>query len=988
MEEGAPEGASIKSSALLPDGAAEAVLPMDATTPPRRNVATGKADEGAGDFVLGALLGKGGMGLVFRAGQTGLDRDVALKTIIPGRSGDAEARRKFFAEARVTGQLDHPNIVPVYELATAPDGSLFYTMKEVRGKPWSKAMPALSETENIDILLKVADAVAFAHGKGVVHRDLKPENVMLGDYGEVLLMDWGLAVGVKDGAKAERLSPSNARGGTPAYMAPEMAAADPEKIGPASDVYLLGAILYEILTRLRPHTGQNVFGCIAQALMNVIQPSDRRDEWMDAARRALADDPAERFRDVKDFQHAVRECREHAASLALSKEARETLAKAKKTGDYTDHARAVFGFGEALRLWPENSLADLGLTMSRKAYAETAVKRGDFDLALSQTEHMPAGDAGDLDRRAEAGKAERERRTHRIKRLTRIVAGLSGLVAVVLLGSAWRMSKSANYARSKQKEAEAALSAKDAAEARSKLLSTQLALTANRLGLFESSEAARIDLLGEAENGVSALTAAAREAAAWPGDARAKAKVLASLSLLAQQEEECAAFVVAFDALGKEAAAAGNRELPGRLRDMADALRARLPTGHPLRIDNLLQNGDFSGGDDIPGWSFQTPGLPAGIEARIAKGVEALPGGGHALFIRIAKSNRAPPNMPGLPVSGRWSQEAPVRAEANEKYHLSFKARGFYDQGQCIVAAVFLKEEDGQKKAIGNFALNVGQALMQGPSFTIPDVLPNPAALDWETYEADLILPAGTSALLVGFTVQCGILEIALADVVLTAAGNSGDNPRRQETLNPAPTGRGGEEILIPAADFSKGGFMSMPGWRFDTRPKPPHMGEIRLEYGVRNWRRQDDQHWTPALYIDIRQDAGQAMFGSTWAAWMPESPIPVKANGRYRLGFKARGFCRQGQAFVSASFMKGEAGQEKVIGRVHLDVVEPGASAAISDAWPDINDLPWQTVEAEFIVPPGTTSLQTPFEFMASSGAAEIADMVLISEDEGNGER
>ena len=119
----------------------------------------------------------------------------------------------------------------------APDGTLFYAMKEVRGTPWHKAIVGKSLEENLEILLKVSDAVAYAHSKGVVHRDLKPENVMLGDYGEVLVMDWGLAISVSAEGKAERLMKAADAAGTPAYLAPEMALGEGDRIGPASAVY-------------------------------------------------------------------------------------------------------------------------------------------------------------------------------------------------------------------------------------------------------------------------------------------------------------------------------------------------------------------------------------------------------------------------------------------------------------------------------------------------------------------------------------------------------------------------------------------------------------------------------------------------------------------------------------------------------------------------------------------------------------------------------
>ena len=118
-----------------------------------------------------------------------------------------------------------------------------------------------------------SDATAFAHSKGVVHRDLKPANVMLGEFGEVVIMDWGESVALHDGAKASRLSNHNAICGTPAYMPPEVASQDVAQIGICTNVYLLGAILYEIVTGNQPHTGIDVKDCIRQAAANMIQPA-------------------------------------------------------------------------------------------------------------------------------------------------------------------------------------------------------------------------------------------------------------------------------------------------------------------------------------------------------------------------------------------------------------------------------------------------------------------------------------------------------------------------------------------------------------------------------------------------------------------------------------------------------------------------------------------------------------------------------------------
>ncbi len=148
-------------------------------------------------------------------------------------------------------------------------------MKRVEGTPWSKVLSSKSLAENLEILMKVADAIAFAHARGVMHRDIKPENTMLGDFGEVLVMDWGLALSTAAFRKAGSISQTSSMGGTPAYMAPEMAAGPLERIGPASDIYLLGAVLFEIITGRQPHTGKNVMKCLLAAAHNEIVPVEQ-----------------------------------------------------------------------------------------------------------------------------------------------------------------------------------------------------------------------------------------------------------------------------------------------------------------------------------------------------------------------------------------------------------------------------------------------------------------------------------------------------------------------------------------------------------------------------------------------------------------------------------------------------------------------------------------------------------------------------------------
>ena len=202
------------------------------------NVAPLKSDaDKASDYRLVRKLGQGGMGDVFVARQGSLDRLLALKLIKPltgpkraqlERTGklkavEEERRQQFLSEAIVTGDLDHPNIVPIHDVALTSNNELFYAMKRVVGTPWSDVIKDKSRDENLEILLKTADAIGFAHTRGVVHRDIKPENIMLGDFGVVMVMDWGLALPTSQYEKQDSIFATSGLGGTPAFMAPEMA---------------------------------------------------------------------------------------------------------------------------------------------------------------------------------------------------------------------------------------------------------------------------------------------------------------------------------------------------------------------------------------------------------------------------------------------------------------------------------------------------------------------------------------------------------------------------------------------------------------------------------------------------------------------------------------------------------------------------------------------------------------------------------------------
>ena len=392
------------------------------------------------DYDLLGQLGEGGMGVVLAARQASIDRLVAVKMLKPAATRDLQARQKFLSEAVVTGDLEHPNIVPIYDLGSDDTGALFYSMKRVKGTPWNKVIGQKTFQENIEILMKVADAVAFAHSRGVIHRDLKPENIMLGDFGEVLVMDWGLALTL-GGAPG-----TASMGGTPAYMAPEMAFGPADACTTASDIYLLGAILFEIVTGFPPHTGKNVLECLFAASKNKIRPTEKKGEVMDIAMKAMATDPKDRYATVADFQNAIRQHLSHTQSIALSTRAQADLVQAQQTDDYEVYARARFGFQEAIALWEGNTEAVEGLARASAAYARSALAKGDFDLGASLLDPNNAEHRAIL-AEIDAGRREREARQQRLRAAKRVGAALAATVFVVVTVAFFWIRAEAHRAR-------------------------------------------------------------------------------------------------------------------------------------------------------------------------------------------------------------------------------------------------------------------------------------------------------------------------------------------------------------------------------------------------------------------------------------------------------------------------------------------------------------------------------------------------------------
>jgi serine/threonine-protein kinase len=282
------------------------------------------------------LHAKGGLGQVWLARDEDLGRDVALKEILPGRANESNTRARFLEEARVTGQLEHPGIVPVYELVRSGSGQEpFYTMRFIRGRTLSDAVGTYHQhrqagtagpLELRDLLgsfISICQAIAYAHSRGVIHRDLKGQNVVLGDFGEVMVLDWGLAkVQGKSEGPAD-LPPVTAEQpgsrdqtvqgqvlGTPAYMSPEQAEGRLDRLDQRSDVYGLGAILYEILTGQPPFTGPDTLTVLELVIKSPPTPPRARVATIAAALeavclKALAKQPALRYARASDLAQEV-----------------------------------------------------------------------------------------------------------------------------------------------------------------------------------------------------------------------------------------------------------------------------------------------------------------------------------------------------------------------------------------------------------------------------------------------------------------------------------------------------------------------------------------------------------------------------------------------------------------------------------------------------------------------------------------------------------
>jgi len=290
-------------------GSCGAVITGAGTDTGRAEKVRAKLQDAIGDaFVVGELLGRGGMGIVYRARETALDRDVALKVLAFDPSLNPDAYARFEREAKLAARLDHPHIVPIFSVGQRA-GVAFYTMRLVKGGSVEQLLESGSRLDvdhAIAILRDVAAALDFAHANGVVHRDIKPANVLIGDSGHAMVADFGIARAF--GGDAAATATSTGVVGSPAYMSPEQWRG--EKVDGRSDQYALGVLSFELLTGKRPFATASMQELVRMHLAEdppdiLAYRADLPSHTTDAVWRALAKTPAERFDSSTQFVEAL-----------------------------------------------------------------------------------------------------------------------------------------------------------------------------------------------------------------------------------------------------------------------------------------------------------------------------------------------------------------------------------------------------------------------------------------------------------------------------------------------------------------------------------------------------------------------------------------------------------------------------------------------------------------------------------------------------------
>ena len=400
------------------------------------------------------------MGVVRSAMQPSLQRIVAVKTLRPNAT-ESDALG-VLREAWTTGFLEHPSIVPVYEIATAEDGSPLVVMRRIQGVTWhdvlrdeARALSAGARDlleHNLRILLQVCQAIIFAHEKGVVHRDIKPANVMLGEFGEVYVLDWGISCALFGDAEThlplarESIEPA----GTIPYLAPEMAGILTTGVSERSDVYLLGAVLFEIVTGAPPHPLELASATESIAASPPPVPTYVATGLAEICRRAMQYDPAARYPNVAALRDAIQSFLVHRDSLHVASAGRALIGELRAAVSSNAPRRVLydiwgecrFAFRESLRTWPNNVEALEGLSLAATTLAEHELARDPHVAAaiLDEVAEPPSTLRTRILAAIDADDRERKRHAKLATELDPSFAGRFRGAVLLAAGIAWTIS--------------------------------------------------------------------------------------------------------------------------------------------------------------------------------------------------------------------------------------------------------------------------------------------------------------------------------------------------------------------------------------------------------------------------------------------------------------------------------------------------------------------------------------------------------------------
>jgi serine/threonine-protein kinase len=408
------------------------------------------------------------MGEVYLAQQRSTGRDLAVKRVRDDKRKDLVYKRALLSEGWLMASLEHPNIPPVHDVLVDEAGEPLVLLKRIEGDEWLHLMHDAEavqerfgeslEAWNLNVLSMVCHAMSYAHSKRIIHRDLKPENVMIGAFGEVYVLDWGIAAALDrdpDG-RLPFIGDSSHPVGTPCYMAPELLAEDASRVDTRTDVYLIGAMLYEALTGKPPHVGKSM-RAIAESIANSTPPFPEgvSPPLVEICTKAMQADPELRYQSVEDLQQALRKYQSRRASELLTQKANKRVDTLKSMADsplgdkswlemVALFSECRFGFRRALELTPDDQVALHGVREATELMCKRALAEGHYDAAgtfLLELTDPPE----ELVERVEKEKAKSREQLERLGRFERLgdtdlsrdkrVAVVALLAVVAMIGT-------------------------------------------------------------------------------------------------------------------------------------------------------------------------------------------------------------------------------------------------------------------------------------------------------------------------------------------------------------------------------------------------------------------------------------------------------------------------------------------------------------------------------------------------------------------------